>query len=159
MWAGQCTILSTFLYICKVFSQKDFIYLFIFRKRGRGERNINLWEKQQLAASHMPPTGDLAHNPAWAPNRNWTGGLLVYRSALNPWATPTRAERFLMLRKPVFPQQLPVIFLLKWNQQGHCCTDLCWKRVLLRPVSARGMWGFADWDVLLVPWVTGTIQG
>ena len=43
-----------------------FIYLF-FREKGReGERE---GEKHQcMVASHMPPTGDLAHNPGMCPD-------------------------------------------------------------------------------------------
>ena len=55
-------------------------YLFTFRERGkeRGrrekekERNIDMQEKHQSVASHVPPTGDLAHNlglcPDWESN-------------------------------------------------------------------------------------------
>ena len=40
--------------------------LFIFRKRGReGDRE---GEKHQLVASHIPPDGDLAHNPGMCPD-------------------------------------------------------------------------------------------
>ena len=48
------------------------LYLFIFRKRGReGERE---GEKHQCVfASHMAPTGDLAHNLGMCPDweSNW----------------------------------------------------------------------------------------
>ena len=46
------------------FLKKDFIY---FLERGReGERE---GEKHQcVVASHMPPTGDLAHNPGMCPD-------------------------------------------------------------------------------------------
>ena len=51
---------------------KDIIYLFIFRQMGReGERQ---GEKHQcVVASHVPPTGDLAHNPGMCPDweLNW----------------------------------------------------------------------------------------
>ena len=47
-------------------------HLFIFRERGRkGEKE---GEKYQcVVASHMPPAGDLAHNPDMCPDResNW----------------------------------------------------------------------------------------
>ena len=48
---------------------KDFIS-FIFRERGReGERE---GEKHQcVVASHVPPTGDLAHNPGMCPDWEW----------------------------------------------------------------------------------------
>ena len=47
---------------------KDFIYLFLEREGGRkGETH------QCVVASHMPPTGDLAHNPGIHPDweSNW----------------------------------------------------------------------------------------
>ena len=53
-----------------------FIYLFIFRERGReGDRetNTDVWEKHWSVASCMPPTGDLACNPGMCPDweLNW----------------------------------------------------------------------------------------
>ena len=52
-----------FVFIC-IFQK----ILFIFRERGRnGEREE---EKHQcVVASHMAPTGDLAHNPGMCPDR------------------------------------------------------------------------------------------
>ena len=51
---------------CGVFF-KECIYLFIFRDRGReGEREGE--KHQYVVASHVPPTGDLAHNPGMCPN-------------------------------------------------------------------------------------------
>ena len=49
---------------------KDFIYLFLERegREKQRERNINVWEKHQLIASHMPPVGDLALNPGVCPD-------------------------------------------------------------------------------------------
>ena len=49
----------------------EFIYLFIFTQRRReGERE---GEKHCVVASHVPPTGDLAHNPGRCPDweSNW----------------------------------------------------------------------------------------
>ena len=41
--------------------------LFIFRERGREEERAG--EKHQcVVASHVPPTGDLAHNPGMCPD-------------------------------------------------------------------------------------------
>ena len=41
--------------------------LFIFRERGREEEREG--EKHQcVVASHVPPTGDLAHNPGMCPD-------------------------------------------------------------------------------------------
>ena len=51
---------------------KKRFYLFIFREKGReGEREGE--EHQCVVASHMPPTGDLAHSPSMCPNweSNW----------------------------------------------------------------------------------------
>ena len=49
----------------------------LFWEVGEGERereNIDVWEKHQSVASHMPPTGDLAHNlgiwPDWELNQH-----------------------------------------------------------------------------------------
>ena len=47
-------------------------YLFIFRERGReGEREGE--KHQRVAASHVPPSGDLARNPGMCPDweSNW----------------------------------------------------------------------------------------
>ena len=47
-------------------SQGDF-FKFIFREMGREEEREG--EKHQcVVASHMPPTGDLAHNPGMSPD-------------------------------------------------------------------------------------------
>ena len=55
---------------CKMVVQKffkDFIYLFIFRRRGReGEREGV--KHQCVVASHAPPTEDLACNPGMCPD-------------------------------------------------------------------------------------------
>ena len=51
---------------------KDFIYLLLETGEGREkerERHINVWEIHWLVASHMPPTGNLAHNPGMCPDR------------------------------------------------------------------------------------------
>ena len=58
------------VYCLQLHSFKDFIYLFLDRGEGREkekERNIC------VGASHMPPTGDLAHNPGVCPDweSNW----------------------------------------------------------------------------------------
>ena len=50
--------------------------LFIFRERGREggrERNINVREIHRSVAYHVPPPGDLAHNPGTCPDweSNW----------------------------------------------------------------------------------------
>ena len=50
--------------------KKNFIYLFLERGEGREkerERSINVGEILQLVAFHMPPTGNLAHNPGMCP--------------------------------------------------------------------------------------------
>ena len=51
---------------CFLFFKKRF-HLFIFREKGReGEREGE--EHQCVVAFHMPPTGDLAHNPGRCPD-------------------------------------------------------------------------------------------
>ena len=59
-------------------------YLFIFRERGREIEREG--EKHQcVVASHMPPTGDLAHNPGMgAQTGNRTGGPLLRSPVLDP---------------------------------------------------------------------------
>ena len=52
--------------------KKNFIYLFLERGEGREkerERSINVGEIHQLVAFHMPPTGNLAHNPGMCPDQ------------------------------------------------------------------------------------------
>ena len=45
-----------------------------------------------MVASHAHPPGDLAHNQACAVTGKQTGNPLVFRLALNHWATPARAD-------------------------------------------------------------------
>ena len=54
---------------------KDFVYLLIYLLLERGERrekererNINVGEIRVLAASHLPPTGNLACSPGVCPD-------------------------------------------------------------------------------------------
>ena len=43
------------------------LFIYFFRERGReGEREGE--KHQRVVAPHMPPTGDLAHNPGMLPN-------------------------------------------------------------------------------------------
>ena len=58
-------------------------YLFIFRERGRkGETE---GEKHQCrVASHVAPTGDLAHNPGMCPDRESNWRPFGSQSTLNP---------------------------------------------------------------------------
>ena len=61
------------------------IYLFIFRERREGERE---GEKHQcMGASHMPPTGDLAHNPGMCPDwesNQWPFGSQASAQSTEP---------------------------------------------------------------------------
>ena len=46
--------------------------IYFFREKGREkerERNIDVRENRQLAASCVPPNGGLAHNPGMCPDR------------------------------------------------------------------------------------------
>ena len=57
-------------------------YLYTFLERGKEEEREG--EKHQcVVASHVPPSGDLAHNPGMC-TRNRTSDSLVLRPALNP---------------------------------------------------------------------------
>ena len=66
-------------------------YLFIFRERGgrekERERNIEVWEKHQLAVSCGPPTGDLACNPGMCPDwesNHWPFGSQADTESTEP---------------------------------------------------------------------------
>ena len=61
-----------------------FKILFIFRE---GEKH------QCVIASHVPPTGDLAHNPGMCPDGNQTDDPLVQRPALNPLSHTSQGLR------------------------------------------------------------------
>ena len=58
-------------------------YLFIFREKGR-EGETEGEKHQHVVASHVPLTGDLACNPAYALTGNQTSDTLVFRLELNP---------------------------------------------------------------------------
>ena len=61
------------------------VLFYFFRQRGReGEKH------QCVAASHVPPTGDLASNPGMCPD--WESNPLVCRPALNPLSIPPRTR-------------------------------------------------------------------
>ena len=73
------------------FNLKNGLYFFFNllseRWEGREEerkRNINVWEKHQLVASHVSPTENLAHNPGMCPDWELNPRLSVHRPALNP---------------------------------------------------------------------------
>ena len=61
---------------------KDFIYLFIFRERGRKEKE---GEKHHcVVASHSFPTGDLACNPGMCPDWELNWRPFGLQPVLNP---------------------------------------------------------------------------
>ena len=61
-----------------------FIYLFLERGKGGSKEGGREGEKHQcVVASHVPPTGDLACNPARALIGNQIGDPLVHRLALS----------------------------------------------------------------------------
>ena len=61
-------------YIVYVSNNVFIYYLLIYfleRREGKEkerERNISVLEIHRSIASHMPPTGDLAHNPGMSPD-------------------------------------------------------------------------------------------
>ena len=55
--------------------------------------------ERYMVASHAPPTGDLAHNPACTLTRNRTGDLLVSRTPLNPLSHTSQGKDFIFLLK------------------------------------------------------------
>ena len=65
-----------------VFFKKDFIYLFLERRKGRKkerEKNVNVW-----LPFAQPPLGTWPVTQACALTGNWTGEPLVCRLVLNP---------------------------------------------------------------------------
>ena len=71
----------------------SFSFFFFFWKREKGERGrkrggkvwcIDVWEKHQLVASHMPPTRDLAHNRGTCPDWELNSWPLVCGVTPNP---------------------------------------------------------------------------
>ena len=72
------------------FFHVSFIHvLFSFGDRGREgerERNINMWEKNQLVASYKPPTRDLTCNPFMYPDWDsnwWPFAFIVWQYSTN----------------------------------------------------------------------------
>ena len=62
MWLAEFLIVFNFL--------KDFLYLFLEKREGKEKQG----EKHQcVVASHVGPTGDVAHNPGMCPDweSNW----------------------------------------------------------------------------------------
>ena len=57
MWLAEFLIVFNFL--------KDFLYLFLEKREGKEKQG----EKHQcVVASHVGPTGDVAHNPGMCPD-------------------------------------------------------------------------------------------
>ena len=50
------------------FFNKDFIYLFIYFRERRMEGEREGEKHQCVVVSHVPPTGDLAHDPGMCPD-------------------------------------------------------------------------------------------
>ena len=66
---------------------KDFIYLFL----ERGERRKRGKETSICVASHVPPTGNLAHIPGmYALTGNWNSDFLFHRPMLNSLSYTTQ---------------------------------------------------------------------
>ena len=72
---------------------KDFIYLFLDRRKGweKEERNINVW----LPLTH-PLVGTLPATQACFLTGNWTSDPLVCRPALNPLSHTNQGQTFLI---------------------------------------------------------------
>ena len=73
-------------------------YLFVFRERGKEgerERSINVW------LPHVPPTGDLAHNPGmgpdWKSNRH-PSGLQASTPSIEPHQPGIIAALFIVAK-------------------------------------------------------------
>ena len=64
-----------------------FTYLFLERGEGREKekvRNIDMWEKHQLAASHTHLHGGLAHNPGVSPDQESSQRLFSLQDDVHP---------------------------------------------------------------------------
>ena len=60
------------VFISSYFFLRFYLFLFLQRVEGREkekERNIDVQEIHRSVASHMDPTGDLAHNPGTCPDQ------------------------------------------------------------------------------------------
>ena len=79
-------------FLCFIFLRLYF-YFFIFRERGReGEKE---GEKYQcVLASHVAPTGYLAHNPGLCPDWELNQRSVGLQPTLNPLSHTTRAAIF-----------------------------------------------------------------
>ena len=79
---------------CSLFHSFFFKIIFIFRQGGRREkereRNISVWKKHWLVASHTLPAGDQPTTQARALTRNRISDLLVRRLVLNPLSHPSQ---------------------------------------------------------------------
>ena len=74
----------------------NFVYLFLEGGRGRG-RETSMCERY-MVASHTPPTGDLAHNPACTLTGNRTSDSLVCRLVLNPLSHSSQGQLCILNR-------------------------------------------------------------
>ena len=96
-WAG----LPWFLSFCK-----DFIYLFIFREKGRDEeRGINIYVTCDIPA----PKGEQTWNPEMALTRNGTGDPLL--CGMTPNQLSHTSHNFCILRCLLTKRRLLKIFL------------------------------------------------
>ena len=83
----------------------SFLKKYLFLKGGRegegeGEKH------QSVVASHVPPTGDLAHNQACALTGNRSSNHLVHRPVLNPLSYTSQGQI------PIFVRHIMAFTLL-----------------------------------------------
>ena len=74
------------------------IFLSLFLETGEGREkerkgNINVQDRHQSVASHMPPTGTWPTTPACAPTGIQTNNLSICRTMPNP-VTPVKAAAY-----------------------------------------------------------------
>ena len=84
---GSSDILGLFFFNRQLFYFLDLKILFVFLLRERVREGEREREKHQLVASHMPQTGDGAHNPGMCPDyksNQWTFDLLANTQSTEP---------------------------------------------------------------------------
>ena len=89
---------------------------FIFREKGKkGERE---GEKHQCAvASHMAPTGDLAHNPGMCPDGESNQQPLGLQPTLSPLSYTRQSSKNSFISKKLTCNSLQI--LSKWRPKGR----------------------------------------
>ena len=104
----------------------NFTYLFLERLEGwekERERNNNLQEKHGSVASHMPPTGDLAHNPGMCPDRKSNQGPFGLQDSVRSTESHQSGPNLYFLVPSPFSSIHPNPFPSGNHQNVHCICE------------------------------------